>query len=356
MSGLTRSSSQLSTVLRPRWRANIDDHVIDLAWSMDGAWLAAASVSGPLTVWQARSGALHRTLSGHGFGTMSIAWRPDAFVLASAGQDGAVRLWDGASGQCRAELAGGAAWVNHVRWCPSPGGKRPPRLAAAAGRAVRFWSADGQLEREYANHPGTVEDIQWHKRRNELAIAAYGVLILCNPDHPDDLRIFRWQGASLVVAWSPDGRYVATGDQDSTVHFWITATGEDLQMWGYPTKVRQLAWDVNSRYLATGGGADVTIWDCSGEGPADSQPVQLIAHVAPLSTLAYQARGALLASADEEGLVALWAPDQSLLPLYMVQLDAAVSRLAWAPDDRRLAIGCADGGVRVYELVGEMGA
>jgi len=54
--------------------------------------------------------------------------------------------------------------------------------------------------------------------------------------------------------------------------------------------------------------------------------------------------------------VALWAPDQSPLPLYMVQLDAAVSRLAWAPDDRRLAIGCADGSVRVYELAAGLAA
>ena len=350
MPGLTRSSSRCSAALHPRWQAVVDDHVIDLAWTLGGELLAVAAVSGPISVWQTRSGEIVSTLSGHGFGTMSIAWRPDAAILASAGQDGAVRLWDAASGQSQAELAGGAAWVSHVRWCPVQGGKRPPRLAATAGRSVRFWNADGQLEREYANHPSTVADIQWHKRRNELAIAAYGVLILCNPEHPDDLRVLRWQGSSLVIAWSPDGRYVATGDQDSTVHFWMTATGEDLQMWGYPTKVRELAWDANSRYLATGGGSGVTIWDCSGKGPAGSKPIQLAGHAAPLSVLAYQARGGILASADEEGLVAIWAPDRMKQPVCTVQLDAAVSRLAWSPDDRRLAIGCADGSVHVYEV------
>jgi WD40 repeat protein len=338
-------------VLPPRWQANVEDHVVDLAWTMGGELLAAASVSGPIAVWQARSGAAVSTLSGHGFGTMSIAWQPHAAILASAGQDGAVRLWNAASGQAQAELAGGAAWVSQVRWCPVQGGKRPPRLAAAAGRAVRFWTVDGQLEREYANHPSTVADIQWHKRRNELAIAAYGVLILCNPDRPDDLRLLRWQGSSLVIAWSPDGRYLATGDQDSTVHFWITATGEDLQMWGYPTKVRELSWDGNSRYLATGGGSGVTVWDCSGKGPAGSKPIQLEAHDAPLTVLAYQHHGSLLASAGEDGLVAIWAPDRLKRPVCRVQLDTAVSCLGWSPDDRRLAVGCADGSLRVYELV-----
>jgi WD40 repeat protein len=216
---------------------------------------------------------------------------------------------------------------------------------------VRIWHADGQLEHEYADYPSTVADIQWHKRRNELAIAAYGVLILCNPDRPDDLRVLQWQGSSLVIAWSPNGRYVATGDQDSTVHFWITATGEDLQMWGYPTKVRELSWDTNSRYLATGGGSGVTIWDCSGKGPAGSKPIQLEEHAALLTVLAYQQNGSLLASACEDGLVAIWAPDRMKRPVCKVQSDAAISRLAWAPDDRRLAVGCADGSVRVYELV-----
>ena len=351
MSGLTRASGRISATLQARWQATLEDHVIDLAWSADGALLAAAAVSGPVSVWQARRGDLSCALAGHDFGTMSIAWRPDAPILATAGQDGAIRLWEGVSGELQRELAGGAAWVSQVRWCPAQGGKRPPRLAAAAGRTVRFWQASGELEREYANHPSTVADIQWHKRRNELAIAAYGSLILCNPDRPDDLRLLCWQGSSLVIAWSPDGRYAATGDQDSTVHFWITATGEDLQMWGYPTKVRELSWDANSRYLATGGGPGVTIWDCSGKGPAGSKPILLEGHTGPLTVLAYQPRGGLLASAGEDGLVAIWAPDRSKRPVCTVHLDAAVSRLAWALDDRRLAVGCADGSVRVYELV-----
>lgn len=42
------------------------------------------------------------------------------------------------------------------------------------------------------------------------------------------------------MAWSPDGRYLSHGNQDATVHFWIVATGRELQMTGYPSKVAQL--------------------------------------------------------------------------------------------------------------------
>src|SRR5260221_14213499 len=51
---------------------------------------------------------------------------------------------------------------------------------------------------------------------------------------------------------SVEGRqpeYIATGDQDSTVHFWKVASGRDLMAQGYATKVRNLSWDSSSRYL-----------------------------------------------------------------------------------------------------------
>jgi len=42
----------------------------------------------------------------------------------------------------------------------------------------------------------------------------------------------------LARAWSPDGQYLCHGNQDATVHFWIVRSAKELQMWGYPTKIR----------------------------------------------------------------------------------------------------------------------
>src|SRR5215204_2129987 len=84
--------------LSRRWKTELDDHVIALAWSPDGEAIAAASVAGPIAVLDALTGEAVRTLPGHGFGTTAVAWRRDGSLLASAGQDGKVRLWDAASG------------------------------------------------------------------------------------------------------------------------------------------------------------------------------------------------------------------------------------------------------------------
>ncbi|NJR72193.1 MAG: hypothetical protein HC782_03825 [Gammaproteobacteria bacterium] len=174
--------------------------------------------------------------------------------------------------------------------------------------------------------------------------------MLLNPDRPEAKRHFPWKGASLKLAWSPDGHYVASGDQDSTVHFWYSKSGEDLQMWGYPTKVRELAWDRTSRYLATGGGPIVTVWDCSGKGPEGTTPLQLNAHREFLSALAFQQGGALLASADNDGQIVLWAPGKARNPLAQMSYGAAATQIAWSPDDRYLAAGSAEGVVEVFSV------
>ncbi|HMO57882.1 MAG TPA: hypothetical protein PKA05_02915 [Roseiflexaceae bacterium] len=375
-------------MLSEQWRADLDGHhIIALHWSPDGRTVAVASADGPTVLFDAHGGLRQHSFPRHGLGTLALAWHPDSTVLASAGQDGTIRLWDAASGVEQVVLRGGGAWVERIAWSsyatqPAPvlRGRNakalaiPPRstqpalLASAAGRVLRLWDLEGQLLREYRDHPSTIADIAWmpssgrirptdHAARASagessaiLAVATYGGLTLRRPDREEPLGRYAWQGSTLVIAWSPDGRFIATGDQDSTVHFWITRTGTDLQMWGYPTKVRELAWNSTSRYLATGGGATVTVWDCAGKGPANTRPIELKAHEGQLATLAFQKRGPLLASGCSDGLVVIWQVGTSRHPLAKVQFKSGISQLAWSPDDHVLAVGTEGGEVAVFTI------
>lgn len=326
------------------WSVSLPDHVIALAWSPDGRHLAAAAVSGPVAVIDAGSGVVRHMLPGHGFGTTAVAWADDGTV-ASAGQDGRVRLWDAATGGERSALDAGAKWVE--RLAVSPCGTY---LASAAGKRVRLWDRAGRLVRDYPDHGSTVTDLVWRPGGLELTSSAYGGVRLWSPDGGDAVREFVWKGSVLRLAWSPDGKYLATGDQDSTVHFWIAATGQDLHMFGYPMKVRELAWDKESRFLATGGGSQVTVWDCSGKGPEGSTPLQLAGHDgdATVSALAFQQGSPLLASGGSDGKVLLWRPVEGKRRQAETRLGAGVTHLAWSCDDCRLAVGTNDGEVAVY--------
>lgn len=322
------------------WSATIPDHVEALAIAPDARRIAAAAVTGPIVLLDAATGGRLAELPGHVLGTTCLAWSPDGHVLASGGQDGRIRLWNGHDGTPLRDLDAGGSWAAAVGW--SDDGRM---LATAADRELRVWNPAGELVAGWTNAASSISDLGWKPGSTILASSGYGGLTLARPGGDKAPRVFEWQGSVLVMAWSRDGRFIATGDQDSTVHFWFAQRGKDLQMWGYETKVRELAWDAGSRYLATGGGTDIVVWDCGGKGPAGSTPRMLAVHEAYVSALAYQHVGRLLVSGGHDGLVALWAPHRTKQPLSRVALAGSVSRLAWSRTDAWLVAGTSGGEV-----------
>ncbi len=352
------------TSLTKKGESRIDGHVVELAWSDSLDLIAAASADGPISIFDAKSGQVRHALSGHGFGTSCVAWSVDGKHLASAGQDGKIRLWDPVTGNVAHELPAGAAWAERVAWCPTAN-----VLASAAGKKLRLWNLAGEMVREFPDHPSTITDIRWKPGEPILASAAYAKLSLWNTSIPPSppgrgaggegdamigdpalIREFTWQSSLLVLEWHPKARFMAAGAQDCTVHFWEMASGEDLQMSGYPTKVRELSWDASGRWLATGGGPTPTVWDFTGKGPSNSTPLQFDAHQDNVNCLAFQRRGSYLASGGEDGLLALWQPGRQKGALALAKHDAPITQLAWAGDDCRLAVGTADGAVVLYAL------
>jgi WD40 repeat protein len=334
--------------LRPVWQAAVADHAIGLAWSPDGAFLAAAAVSGPITVFDAATGKPVHQLAGHGFGTAAIAWQPGGNLLASVGQDGKVRVWDAAAGTEAKALEAGSSWAEKLAWHPS--GRL---LATAAGKKARVWGAAGEFIRELPAQAGTVMDLAWRPGTGHLTLLAYGAATTFDPvTGTDPVKVLAWKGSPLNLAWSPDGKILAHGNQDSTVHFWYYDDSHDLQMWGYRTKVRELAWDYTSRHLATGGGPVVCVWDCQAgpKGPEGSRPQMLEGHEANVAALAYQSRGFLLASAGLDGRVFLWQPANQRGPqVGDFKFPAGeASALAWSPDDKSLAAGSGAGTVALF--------
>ena len=240
------------------------------------------------------------------------------------------------------ELDGGASWVEQVAWSP-----REPTLATAAGKYLRLWSANGQLRQSCLPVESTITGLAWHDSGRLIATSCYGGIRLFTPESSQRVTSFDWKGSMIALSWSPTGQYIAAGCQEASVHVWNALNGEDMEMSGYGTKVRELAWDSTGRFLATGGSTMPTVWDFSGEGPAGSRPRELDAHDAQVSALAFQRKRPILASGDREGAIFVWDVSKVRAPLTRVRQGTAVSCLSWSPDDQWLAVASASGEVTV---------
>ena len=332
------------------WKSKIPGHVISMEWSPGGTYIAAASADDLIVILEAETGKHIHTYEGHPGGTSQIAWHPREPLLASAGCDGHIRLWQIGSKSPIATVEGGAAWVESLAWS-----NRGDYLATSAGKFLRIWdfrkgSLVSSAMRAFSPQISTIASMGWKPGPADvLASCGYNGLYFWSNDRSEPIQVFPWKGSMLTLVWSPDGKYIATGNQDSTIQFWNMATGKELRMWGYPSKITTLSWDCKSRYLASGGSATPVVWDCSGTGPANTRPITLDFHGTLLTQLAFQSEGSILASGCTEGMVATWRPGKTEVPLATAHLGNAVSRFAWSFSNNRLAVGTANGEVHLFK-------
>jgi WD40 repeat protein len=241
----------------------------------------------------------------------------------------------------------GADWVEQAAF--SPDGKR---VATRAGRHLRVWRTGGELAFEFSQHESTVAALAWRADSGALASACYGRIRAWRLSEPQPYEDITWKGSFLALAWSPTARFLCGGTQEGTIQFFRLPAkqNEPLQMSGYPSKIRNLAWDREGRWLASDGGSVVIVWDVSGKGPANTEPRQLEGHPGRVSALDYQAAGPLLASGCEKGGVFIWNPARAETQLQATRLSAGIATLRWSHADGRLAVGTLQGEVAVFKL------
>jgi len=327
---------------RVSWTAAQSEFPTALAWCGDE--LVVGLADGTLAFHNGASGNERRRSAAHGGGVLALAVHPHEPIVASAGEEGAVRLHRGAETIDVDPVGGG--WVEHLAW--SPAGKR---LAASQGPVVRIWSLDGRLLARSPALASTVTGLAWSRDGHRVAAACYGGVSLIDATSSTVVQQLPWKGSMLGLTWSPDGRFLATGGQDSTVHFWRMPSGDDSMMSGYPSKPTALAWSADSKRLATGGAAQITVWPFDGKGPEGREPETLEGHDDLVTALAFAPRRRTLASGCRGGRLALWPDTDTAEPVAAFELGDRVEVLAWHPSATRIA-GTTGGAVTVVVTEG----
>lgn len=116
-------------------------------------------------------------------------------------------------------------------------------------------------------------------------------------------------GKVHALAWSPDGRYIASSGQDETIQVWDASNGETVLT--HRTSALQppaLAWSPDGRYIACTGGLFaemVQVWEAA-TGQTASDHATYDKHSEQVQAIAWSPDGSSIASAGDEGVVYIW--------------------------------------------------
>lgn len=279
----------------------------------------------------------------------AVAFSPDGKLLA-AGSYGHVALWDLATARCVRVLTNVLGAVNDLKF--SPDGKL---LAVAGGQPSAkgdlrlYQTSDWKLLGVLRGHDDVAFSVAFSPDGKRLASASFDQSVrLWDVSMRAALRSFKHHSDFVyAVAFSPDGKRLASVSKDRTVQIIDAETGKTLFTGsGLEQDVMAVAFHPDGKSVVSSGFETALSWWNAQTG--EKVRTQR-GHGVAVHELAFSKDGKRLLSASADRTVRLW-DGATGAPVKTFTVGSITYAAALSPDGRRIAAGSFDGLVRLFDV------
>jgi len=194
-----------------------------VSWSPDGTKIVSAGWDNKLKIWDASTGVELKTIQRDSLWFESVSWSPDGQSIVAGHKDGTVYVINAKTWKTVNVLYGHngshSGGVPSVSWSPDG------TMIASGGRdesKVLIWNFAGELLQQMDDQPLTVFGLNWSIDSTMIASSGEGrdVIITEAATGVELLRLGKHKPSTCCVAWSPNGKMLATVDADGVIKIW----------------------------------------------------------------------------------------------------------------------------------------